>query len=171
MLAYNEKVIEHFNNPRNIGFIKNYDGIGKIGDEDCGDFVEITIKISDDNQIVEAIKFRIKGCPASIATSSITAEMSEGKPIEDLLKLQDQDIVDALGGLPESKVHCSLLAVKGLHLAIQDAILKRLFIKGGIVKSIEEFEKLKAEGKLNQYFQNHNAPDHDCDGSCESFSL
>jgi nitrogen fixation NifU-like protein len=168
-MNYSDKVMEHFRNPKNTGRIEDYHGIGKIGDPDCGDFVEVTIQISDDNQIVEKVRYRIKGCPAAIATSSITAEIAEGMTIELALKLTDQDIVEALDGLPESKVHCSLLAVRGLQLAIQDAILKRLFRKAGIVQSDEEFERLKAEGKLNEYLGSCNeAIDHECDGSCES---
>ncbi|MDN5280704.1 MAG: nitrogen fixation protein NifU [Clostridiales bacterium] len=168
-MNYSDKVMEHFRNPKNTGRIEDYHGIGKIGDPDCGDFVEVTIQISDDNQIVEKVRYRIKGCPAAIATSSITAEIAEGMTIELALKLTDQDIVEALDGLPESKVHCSLLAVRGLQLAIQDAILKRLFRKAGIVQSDEEFERLKAEGKLNEYLGSCNEViDHECDGSCES---
>lgn len=170
-MNYSAKVLEHFNNPRNTGYLPDYHGIGKIGDPGCGDFVEVTIHVSEDNQMLEKVCFRIKGCPAAIATSSITAEIAEGMTIELALKLTDADIVEALDGLPESKVHCSLLAVRGLHLAIQDAILKRLFKKAGIVQSDEEFEKLKAEGKLDEYLGGCNESiDHSCDGSCGSAS-
>lgn len=169
-MNYSEKVLDHFNHPRNIGRLEDYHGIGKIGDPECGDFVEVTIHVSDDNQIIDQIRYRIKGCPAAIATSSITAEIAEGMTIELALKLSDNDIVEALDGLPESKVHCSLLAVRGLQLAIQDAILKRLFKKAGIVGSDSEFEKLKADGKLNQYLGGCSDDlNHDCDGSCETF--
>lgn len=170
-MNYSEKVMEHFNHPRNVGHLDDYHGIGKIGDSGCGDFVEVTIHISADNQIVEKVRYRIKGCPAAIATSSITAELAEGMTVELALKLSDNDIVEALDGLPESKVHCSLLAVRGLQLAIQDAILKRLFKKAGIVQSDAEFEKLKAEGKLNEYLGGCSEEiNHDCDGSCGNTS-
>ncbi len=169
-MNYSAKVMEHFHNPRNCGRIADYHGIGKIGDSECGDFIEVTIQVSEDNQIVEKIRYLIKGCPAAIATSSITAEIAEGMTIELALKLSDQDIVQALDGLPENKIHCSLLAVRGLQLAIQDAILKRLFKKAGIVGSDSEFEKLKAEGKLNQYLGACNeSMEHECDGSCDTF--
>jgi nitrogen fixation NifU-like protein len=174
MLQYNSKVMQHFSNPKNTGKLDDYHGIALIGDPGCGDYVEVTIHLSGDNQNVEKIRYRIKGCPAAIATSSITAEIAEGKTVEEILQLKDMDIVDALGGLPESKIHCSLLAVDGLHMAIQDAILKRLFIKAGIVSSTEEFEKFKAEGKLDEYLggsedcKSHPGLEHACDGSCES---
>lgn len=168
-MNYSAKVMQHFNNPGRTGHLENYHGIGQIGDPSCGDFVEMTIYVSEDNQKVEKIRYRIKGCPAAIATTSITAEIAEGMQIEDALKITEQQIVDALDGLPESKVHCSLLAVRSLQLAIQDAILKRLFKKAGIVKSDAEFEQLKAEGRLNEYL---GVPEgeisHDCDGSCEA---
>lgn len=171
-MNYSDKVMQHFQNPKNIGRLENYHGIGQIGDPDCGDFVEMTIYLSEDNQKVEQIRYRIKGCPAAIATSSITAEIAEGMQIEDALKITDQQIVDALDGLPESKVHCSLLAVRSLHLAIQDAILKRLFKKAGIVSSDKEFEQLKAEGRLNEYLGLQTAEiNHECDGSCEAIGI
>ncbi len=168
-MNYSAKVMQHFHNPKNIGHLDDYHGIGQIGDPDCGDFVEMTVHISEDNQRVEKIRYRIKGCPAAIATSSVTAEMAEGLQIEAALKITDQQIVEALDGLPESKIHCSLLAVRSLQLAIQDAILKRLFKKAGIVSSDAEFEQLKAEGRLNEYL-GLPAGDisHDCDGSCEA---
>ncbi|MFZ5950563.1 MAG: iron-sulfur cluster assembly scaffold protein [Candidatus Rifleibacteriota bacterium] len=168
-MNYSAKVLEHFQNPRNTGYLDDYHGIGLIGDPGCGDFVEMTIHVSSDNQIVEKVRYRIKGCPAAIATSSITAELAEGMTVELALKLTDNDIVEALDGLPESKVHCSLLAVRGLQLAIQDAILKRLFKKAGIVSSDKEFEQFKAEGKLNQYLGGCSEDlNHECDGSCDS---
>ena len=168
-MNYSEKVLDHFNHPRNVGYLEDYHGIGKIGDPGCGDFVEVTIQISDDNQIVEKVRYRIKGCPAAIATSSVTSELAEGMTVELALKLTDTDIVEALEGVPESKVHCSLVAVRGLQLAIQDAILKRLYRKAGIVKSDKEFEQLKAEGKLNQYLGGCDVDiNHECDGSCEA---
>ncbi len=171
-IRYSDAVLRHFQNPKNTGRLENYHGIGKIGDPDCGDFVEMTIYISDDNQKVETVRYRIKGCPAAIATTSVTSLMAEGMQIEDALKITDQQIVDALDGLPESKIHCSLLAVRSLQLAIQDAILKRLFIKAGIVSSEEEFEKIKAEGRLNEYLGLQTGTiDHDCDGSCENSGI
>ena len=168
-MNYTPKVLDHFNNPRNIGYLSDYHGIGKLGDPGCGDFIEVTIYVSDDNTILEKVRYRIKGCPAAIATSSITAELMEGQTLEKALELKDMDIVNALGGLPESKIHCSLLAVKGLQLAIQDAIMKRLFKKAGLVKSDKDFEEKKEAGELSQYFPEPDLQiDHECDGSCET---
>lgn len=171
-MEYSKKVLQHFKNPKNTGRLENYHGIGQIGDQDCGDFVEMTVYISADNQKVDSIRYRIKGCPAAIATTSITTEIATGMQIEDALKIADQQIVDALDGLPESKIHCSLLAVRALQLAIQDAILKRLFRKAGLVSSDEEFEKIKAEGRLNEYLGLPNDTiEHKCDGSCETSDI
>jgi nitrogen fixation NifU-like protein len=168
-MNYTPKVLDHFNNPRNIGYLSDYHGIGKLGDPGCGDFIEVTIHVSDDNTILEKVRYRIKGCPAAIATSSITAELMEGQTLEKALELKDMDIVNALGGLPEAKIHCSLLAVKGLQLAIQDAIMKRLFKKAGLVKSDKDFEEKKEAGELSQYFPEPDPQiDHECDGSCET---
>ncbi len=166
-MKYSDKVMQHFNSPQNCGHLDNYHGIGRIGDPDCGDFVEMTIQVSEDNQKVEKIRYRIKGCPAAIATTSVTSVIAEGMQIEDALKITDNQIVEALDGLPENKIHCSLLAVRALQLAIQDAILKRLFRKAGIVSSDEEFEQLKKDGRLNEYLGIQTGDiSHDCDGSC-----
>ncbi len=168
-MKYSDKVIQHFQNPHNCGKLDDYHGIGLIGDPDCGDFVEMTVHISADNQKVEKIRYRVKGCPAAIATTSRTSVMAEGMQIEEALKITDNQIVEALDGLPESKVHCSLLAVRSLQLAIQDAILKRLFRKAGIVSSDAEFEQLKKDGRLNEYLGLQPGLDnHACDGSCEA---
>lgn len=167
-MKYSEKVLAHFKNPCNVGYLEDYHGIGRLGDSDCGDSVVVTIYLSEDNQMVEKIRYKIKGCPAAVATSSVTAEIAEGKTVEEVMKITDGDVVSALDGLPEKKVHCSVLAVTGLHLAVQDAILKRLFIKAGIVKSNEEFEKFREEGKLNEYFASPENIKHECDGSCET---
>lgn len=167
-MKYSDKVMQHFNSPQNCGRLDNYHGISQIGDPDCGDFVEMTIQVSEDNQKVEKIRYRIKGCPAAIATTSVTSIIAEGMQIEDALKITDNQIVEALDGLPENKIHCSLLAVRALQLAVQDAILKRLFRKAGIVSSDEEFEQLKKDGRLNEYLGLQTKDiEHGCDGSCE----
>ncbi|MBU1105826.1 MAG: iron-sulfur cluster assembly scaffold protein [Candidatus Riflebacteria bacterium] len=168
-MKYSDKVMQHFKDPQNCGRLDDYHGIGQIGDPDCGDSVEMTIHISPDNQKVEKVRYRVKGCPAAIATTSITSVMAEGMQIEDALKITDEQVVEALNGLPESKIHCSLLAVRSLQLAIQDAILKRLFRKAGIVSSDAEFEQIKKDGRLNEYLgQQTGTINHNCDGSCET---
>lgn len=166
-MKYTKSVLDHFNHPRNVGYLEDYHGIGQMGDAGCGDSVVVTVYLSEDSQFLDKVLYKIKGCPAAIATSSITAEIAEGKTIEDVMKITDRQIIDALGGLPEAKEHCSVLAVTGLHLAIQDAILKRLFIKAGIVKTDAEFEALREEGRLNDYFGAAMGVSHECDGSCD----
>ncbi len=118
MNEYSKKVIEHFQNPRNVGFIEDAHGIGEIGDPDCGDFMRVYIKV--ENDILTDIKYQIKGCPASIACASVMTELAIGKNVDDALMMSDMDIVDALDGLPEFKIHCSVLSAAGLRMAVTD---------------------------------------------------
>ncbi|HOJ42874.1 MAG TPA: iron-sulfur cluster assembly scaffold protein [Syntrophorhabdaceae bacterium] len=119
---YSKKVIEHFKNPKNAGFMDKADGIGEIGDPDCGDFLRVFIKVEDD--IVKDVKYQIRGCPASIACASAMTEMVIGKNLDDAMMITDEDIVNELDGLPEFKIHCSALAASGLHKAIVDYFVK-----------------------------------------------
>ncbi len=116
--GYSEKVMEHFANPRNVGEIKDADGIGKVGNPVCGDLMWIYIKVKDDR--LEDVKFKTFGCGAAIATSSMVTEMAKGKTLEEALKITRNDVADALEGLPPVKMHCSNLAADGLHAAIKD---------------------------------------------------
>ncbi len=118
MNEYSEKVIEHFQNPRNVGFIEDAHGVGEIGDPDCSDFMRVYIKV--ENDILTDVKYQIKGCPASIACASVMTELAIGKDIDDALMMNDMDIVDALDGLPEFKIHCSVLSATGLRMAVTD---------------------------------------------------
>jgi nitrogen fixation NifU-like protein len=115
---YSQKVIEHFQNPRNVGDIKDADGIGTVGNPSCGDIMSIYIKVVDD--IIVDIKFKTFGCGAAIATSSITTEMVKGKTIEEAEKLTRNQVAEALGGLPPIKMHCSNLATDALRAAIEN---------------------------------------------------
>ncbi len=115
---YSDKVIEHFQNPRNVGEIDLASGIGTVGNPSCGDIMTMYIKI--ENNIIVDIKFKTFGCGAAIATSSITTEMVKGKTIEEAEKLTRGDVADALGGLPPIKMHCSNLATDALRAAIDD---------------------------------------------------
>ncbi|MBA3051500.1 MAG: Fe-S cluster assembly scaffold protein NifU [Candidatus Omnitrophota bacterium] len=117
-MEYSDKVMEHFRNPRNVGEIKDADGVGKVGNPVCGDIMNLYIKVRD-GVIVDA-KFKTFGCGAAIATSSITTELVKGKTIEDALKLSNQAVTEALGGLPAVKRHCSVLAEEALKSAIDD---------------------------------------------------
>ena len=115
---YNEKVIEHFNNPRNVGESAKKDGVGEVQNPVCGDTTFIYLDV--ENDIIKDIKFKTYGCAAAIASSSILTEMVKGMTLEEAKKITKQQIVDALGGLPEPKVHCSLLATDALKAAIDD---------------------------------------------------
>lgn len=115
---YSDRVIEHFLKPRNAGIISNPDGVGNIGDPACGDYLRIYITVQD-NRIFD-IKFEIFGCPAAIAASSMLTVLAKGKTIEEALQITDLDVIKALGGLPDPKVHCSNLGAGALHEAIQD---------------------------------------------------
>jgi len=118
ILFYNDLVIEHFTNPRNVGELENFDGEAVIGDPSCGDQMKVAIKV-DSNRIVD-IRFRSYGCPGAIATSSMVTELAKGKTIEEALMITDDDVIISLGGIPERKRHCSLLGVKALQEAIND---------------------------------------------------
>ncbi len=115
---YTQKVIEHFSNPRNVGEIKDADGVGTVGNPSCGDIMKMYIKV--ENGIITDVKFQTFGCGAAIATSSITTEMAIGKTLEEALKLTRGEIADQLGGLPPIKMHCSNLAADALKAAIED---------------------------------------------------
>ncbi len=149
-LDYNELTIEHFENPRNVGVVKDGNGYGKIGEQGCGDICEITVRIKD--SIIEDIKFRVYGCAGAIATSSVVTEITMGKNIEFALDLTDDDVVDYLGGLPEGKKHCSLLAIKALHQAIYDHLLNKGLESVGTVNTKDQFNQL-AEQTLQEIMQ------------------
>ena len=115
---YNEKVMDHFSNPRNVGEIPDADGVGTVGNPVCGDIMKIYIKVKDN--IIEDIKFKTFGCGAAIATSSMVTEIVKGKSIDEALKINNKQVAEALGGLPPIKMHCSNLAADALHEAIKD---------------------------------------------------
>ena len=115
---YSEQVMDHFRNPRNVGAIENADGIGKVGNPVCGDIMELTIKVKEG--VIEDAKFRTFGCGAAIATSSMVTELVKGKTIDEALEIGNKAVVEALGGLPPVKMHCSVLAEQALKSAIED---------------------------------------------------
>jgi nitrogen fixation protein NifU and related proteins len=119
---YSDKVMEHFQNPRNVGEIENADGIGTEGNPTCGDLMTIYIKVEDN--IITDVKFKTFGCGAAIATSSMITEMAVGKTIEEALKITRNDVADELEGLPPVKMHCSNLAADALKAAIADYKMK-----------------------------------------------
>ena len=115
---YTEKVLDHFRNPRNMGEIKDADGVGTVGNPQCGDIMTIYIKVKND-KIVD-IKFKTYGCVAAISSTSIATEMVKGKSLEEAYKLTRDDVAKELGGLPAVKMHCSNLAADALRKAIDD---------------------------------------------------
>ena len=117
-MQYSKKVLEHFTRPHNQGSIKNASGVGMVGNPVCGDLMKIYIKVKDN--VITDVKFKTFGCGAAIATSSITTDMVKGKTIEDALKITNQQVTEALGGLPAVKRHCSVLAEEALRAAIDD---------------------------------------------------
>ncbi|OPZ85597.1 MAG: NifU-like protein [Firmicutes bacterium ADurb.Bin419] len=119
---YTEKVLDHFMSPRNTGSMPDADAEGTMGDPKCGDSLNIYIKVNND--VIEDISFLAFGCAASIATSSMTTELVKGKTLEEALKITEQDVIDALDGLPEEKKHCSNLGVSALKKAIQNYMEK-----------------------------------------------
>jgi nitrogen fixation NifU-like protein len=129
---YSEKVMDHFMNPRNMGEIEDADGVGEVGNPVCGDVMKLYLKI--ENGVIVDAKFKTFGCGAAIATSSITTELIKGKTIEEALKLTNEAVAEALGGLPPAKMHCSVLAEDALKAAIED--YKKRKEKKGELKSV-----------------------------------
>ena len=116
---YTEKVMDHFQNPRNMGEIKNASGVGTVGNAKCGDIMRIYLDI-DSEQVIRDVKFKTFGCGAAIATSSMATELVKGKHINEALKITNKVVMEALDGLPAPKVHCSLLAEEAIHAALWD---------------------------------------------------
>ena len=121
--AYSDKVMDHFTNPRNVGEIPDADGVGKVGNPQCGDVMWLYIKVKDD--VITDIKFKTFGCGAAIATSSMITEIARGKTLEEAKKISRSDVAEALDGLPPVKMHCSNLASDALLEAIKDYEAKR----------------------------------------------
>ena len=115
---YTEKVMDHFENPRNVGELTDANGVGEVGNAKCGDIMKIYLKI--ENGIVADVRFKTYGCASAIATSSIATEMVKGQPIEKAIELSNKAVVEALGGLPPHKIHCSVLAEQAIKAAVAD---------------------------------------------------
>ncbi|MDD5687421.1 MAG: Fe-S cluster assembly scaffold protein NifU [Elusimicrobia bacterium] len=118
MPFYSEKVMDHFQNPRNVGEINDADGVGEVGNPVCGDMMTFYIKVKDNK--LEDVKFKTFGCGAAIAVSSMVSEMAKGKTIDEALKITNASVAQELGGLPPNKMHCSNLGASALHKAIED---------------------------------------------------
>ena len=131
---YTETVMDHFRNPRNVGRIENADGIGEVGNAKCGDIMKIYLKINND--IIEDVKFETFGCGSAIASSSMATELIKGKSINEAVELSNKAVIEALGGLPPVKVHCSVLAEQSIKSALYDYAQKT----GKVIKGLENYK-------------------------------
>lgn len=139
-MAYSEKVMDHFANPRNVGEIADADGVGEVGNSKCGDIMKMYLKIK--GGIITDVKFKTFGCGAAIATSSMATEMVKGKSIEDALKLTNRAVMEALDGLPPVKVHCSVLAEQAIKAALADYYRKQGIDPTPFVGDLSDNEEL-----------------------------
>ena len=133
MALYSDKVMDHFQNPRNVGKMDDADGIGEVGNAKCGDIMRMYIKVEDG--VITDCKFNTFGCGSAIATSSMATELRKGKPVEEALELSNQAVVEALDGLPPQKIHCSVLAEEAVRAAVKD-----YYDKNGIAYDPEKFQ-------------------------------
>ena len=133
MALYSDKVMDHFQNPRNVGKLDDADGIGEVGNAKCGDIMRMYIKVNDG--VITDCKFNTFGCGSAIATSSMATELIKGKPIEEALQLSNKAVVEALDGLPAHKIHCSVLAEEAVRAAVKD-----YYDKNGIAYNPDEFQ-------------------------------
>ena len=138
-MEYTEQVMDHFMNPRNMGEMEDPSGVGTVGNAKCGDIMRIYIKVEDD--VITDVRFKTFGCGAAIATSSKATEIVKGMTLEEAEKVTNKMVMEALGGLPPVKVHCSVLAEEALHAAIQD--YRERLAKGEKPRTEEEDEEIK----------------------------
>ena len=133
MALYSDKVMDHFQHPRNVGKLDDADGIGEVGNAKCGDIMRMYIKVKDD--VITDCKFNTFGCGSAIATSSMATELIKGKPISEALELSNKAVVEALDGLPAHKIHCSVLAEEAVRAAVKD-----YYDRNGIAYDPEKFQ-------------------------------
>ena len=144
-MAYSQKVMDHFMNPRNTGEIPDADGVGEVGNPVCGDIMKMYLKI--DKDVIEDVKFKTFGCGAAVATSSIATEMIKGKTINEALKLTNKAVMEALDGLPPQKIHCSVLAEQAVRSAISDYYRRQGIDPLPIVGKVEDCNACQLHGK------------------------
>ena len=133
MALYSDKVMDHFQHPRNVGKLDDADGIGEVGNAKCGDIMRMYIKVKDD--VITDCKFNTFGCGSAIASSSMATEMIKGKPVSEALELSNKAVVEALDGLPAHKIHCSVLAEEAVRAAVKD-----YYDRNGIAYDPEKFQ-------------------------------
>ena len=143
---YTEKVMDHFMHPRNVGEIDNASGVGTVGNAKCGDIMRIFLDI-DENQVVRDAKFKTFGCGAAIATSSMATEMIIGKTVQEALEVTNKAVMEALGGLPQVKIHCSLLAEQAVHAALWDYAQKNGLVIEGLKPPVNDVDELEEAHK------------------------
>ena len=119
-LTYSKELMKHFKNPKFVKDIKNPSGVGEVGNIRCGDIMHLAIKVNDETKKIDNIGFRTFGCPSAIAASDVVCELAKGKTIKDAKKLSKNDIIKKLKGMPDSKIHCSVLGIDALKLAIKN---------------------------------------------------
>lgn len=134
---YSEKVMDHFNNPRNVGEIENASGVGTVGNAKCGDIMRMYLDI-DENGVIQDVKFKTFGCGAAVATSSMATELVKGKTVKEALLVTNKAVMEALDGLPPVKVHCSLLAEEAIHAALWDYAEKNNIVIEGLEKPVND---------------------------------
>ena len=136
---YSDKVIDHFQNPRNVGEIEDASGVGTVGNAKCGDMMRFYLKINEEQVIIDC-KFKTYGCGAAVASSSMATEMIKGKTVAEAMKLTNKAVMEALDGLPPEKEHCSLLAEETLHAALWDYAEKHGIKIQGLVRPVQDIE-------------------------------
>lgn len=136
---YSDKVIDHFQNPRNVGEIEDASGVGTVGNAKCGDMMRLYLKINEEQVIIDC-KFKTYGCGAAVASSSMATEMIKGKTVAEAMKLTNKAVMEALDGLPPEKEHCSLLAEETLHAALWDYAEKHGIKIQGLVRQVQDIE-------------------------------
>ena len=145
-MAYSEKVMDHFQHPRNVGEIENASGVGTVGNAKCGDIMRIFLDIDDETHIIKDCKFKTFGCGAAVATSSMATEMVMGKTIEEAMEVTNKAVMEALDGLPPVKVHCSVLAEQAIKAAVSDYYKRRGVDPEPIVGNVPECDSCGCEG-------------------------
>ena len=137
---YSDKVMDHFNHPRNVGEIENASGVGTVGNAKCGDIMRIYLDI-DSEGVIRGAKFKTFGCGAAVATSSMATELVKGKTVQEALQVTNKAVMEALDGLPPVKVHCSLLAEEAIHAALWDYAEKNHLVIQGLEKPVSDIEE------------------------------
>lgn len=141
---YSEKVMDHFNNPRNVGEIEDASGVGTVGNAKCGDIMRMYLDI-DENSIIQDVKFKTFGCGAAVATSSMATELVKGKTVQEAMQVTNKAVCEALDGLPPVKVHCSLLAEEAIHAALWDYAEKNSIVIEGLKKPVNDITEKEEE--------------------------